>query len=55
MGASPSTRINVYLNAMEISQFTFIQEDYGYDNPTEDYAYRVLGFSGSTLRSFSEE
>jgi hypothetical protein len=35
---------------MEASQFTFSQEVLGYAVTWEGYAYRVLGFSGSTVR-----
>jgi hypothetical protein len=54
------TRVHHYqpkskrFNAMETSQFTFKQKVYGYTISKEDYAYRVLGFSGSTLSPFSE-
>jgi hypothetical protein len=41
---------------METSQFTFNQkvEDCEYTISWEGYAYRVLGFSGSTPSPFSE-
>jgi hypothetical protein len=54
MGASLSTRIKECFNAMETSQSTFNQKVYGYAISWEGYAYRVLGFSGSTVSPFSE-
>jgi hypothetical protein len=54
MGASLPTQIKACFNAMETSQFTFNQKVYGYVVSWEDYAYRILGFSGSTVSPFSE-
>jgi hypothetical protein len=51
MGALLQTRINACFSAMETSQFTFSQKVQGYEYSIcwEGYAYRVLGFSGTTV------
>jgi hypothetical protein len=50
MGASLPTQIKACFNAMETSQFTFNPKVYAVS--WEGYAYRVLGFSGSTVNTF---
>jgi hypothetical protein len=50
MDASLTTRIKACSNEMETSQFTLNQNAMSW----EGYAYRVLGFSGSTVSPFSE-
>jgi hypothetical protein len=49
-------RIKACFNVLETSQFTFSfnKKVYGYATSWEGYAYRVLGFSGSTVSPFSE-
>jgi hypothetical protein len=56
MGASLTFRIKACFNAMEISLFTFNTklEVKGNAISWEGYAYRVLGFSGSTVSPSSE-